>query len=194
MDFTFLKEDQIWGDGAVMKGYGTKVAPTDLTVILGGYMTGGGNRTSEDDLTCASWSASSYGTGFVRCVGCKGGSICYNTSQRSISARPALPPSEASKISPSEARAIAGIRVAEYGEYPQTVADERTSAKLERLHGSRSLRPTGKNYTFDSVDLTDYDTSFKATSYQEYEMDGKSISAFLDGLLTAIASYLQGNR
>ncbi|MBQ9034396.1 MAG: hypothetical protein IJ099_00345 [Alphaproteobacteria bacterium] len=70
MDFTFLKEDQIWGDGAldVMKRYGTKVAPTDLTVILGGYMTGGGDRTSEDDLTCAFWSASSYFYEDVRCV------------------------------------------------------------------------------------------------------------------------------
>ena len=175
MDFTFLKEDQIWGDGAldVMKRYGTKVAPTDLTVILGGYMTGGDDRTSEDDLTCASWSASSHGNGGVRCVHFRGGENWDDTDRRRISARPALPPSEASKISPSEARAIAGIRVAEYGEYPQTVADERTSAKLERLHDSRSLRPTGKNYTFDSVDLTDYDTSFKATSYQEYEMDGK---------------------
>ncbi len=74
MDFTFLKEDQIWGDDAldVMKRYGTKVAPTDLTVILGGYMTGGGDRTSEDDLTCASWSASSDGSEGVRCVFYKG--------------------------------------------------------------------------------------------------------------------------
>lgn len=173
MDFTFLKEDQIWGDGAldVMKRYGTKVAPTDLTVILGGYMTGGGERTSEDDLTCSSWSASSDGG--VRCVNYKGDKDWTHTGLRKGSARPALPPSEAFKISPSEARAIAGIRVAEYGEYPQTVADERTSEKLERLHDSRSLRPTGKNYTFDSVDLSDCDTSFKATSYQEYEMDGK---------------------
>lgn len=175
LDFTFLNEDQIWGYGAleVMKRYGRKVAPTDLTVILGGWMTGGGDRTSEDDLTCASWSASSYGSVDVRCVGCWGGKDGITTDIRNISARPALPPSEASKISPSIAGAIAGIRVAEYGEYPQTVADERTSAKLERLHDSRSLRPTGKNYTFDSVGLTDYDTSFKATSYQEYEMDGK---------------------
>ena len=174
-DFTFLTEEQIWGDDAlaVIKNYGTKVAPTDLTVILGGYVTGGANRTSEGDLTCASWSASSDEIGNVRCVfygGDKGGGFTFI---RDISARPALPPSEASKISPSEERAIDGIRVAEYGEYPQTVADERTSAKLERLHSSRSLRPTGKNYTFDSVDLEDYDTPFKATSFSEYEMDGK---------------------
>lgn len=175
MDFTFLKKDQIWGDGAleVMMRYGTNVAPTDLTVILGGSMIS--DRPFKDDLTCNSWSASPspFVYGGVDCVYYEGGTSMYETNRRTISARPALPPSEASKISPSEVRVIAGIRVAKYGEYPQTVADERTSAKLERLHDSRSLRPTGKNYTFDSVGLTDYDTSFKATSYPEYEMDGK---------------------
>ncbi len=176
MDFTFLKENQIWGDDAldVMKKYGTAVAPTDLTAILGGVMnSAGGIKTSEGETTCASWSASSNVHKGVRCVHYKGDKNWNNTSKRRISARPALPPSEASKISPSEARTIAGIRVAEYGEYPQTVADERTSEKLERLHDSRSLRPTGKNYTFDSVGLTDFDTPFKATSFSEYEMDGK---------------------
>ncbi len=175
MDFTFLTEDQIWGDDAldVMKKYGTAVAPTDLTAILGGVMNSTGTKISEGETPCASWSASSYGDGGVRCVDCEGDGDWMDAEGRFISARPALPPSEASKISPSIARAIAGIRVAEYGEYPQTVADERTSEKLERLHDSRSLRPTGKNYTFDSVGLTDYDTPFKATSFSEYEMDGK---------------------
>lgn len=175
MNFTFLWEYQIWGDIAldVMKKYGTAVAPTDLTAILGGVMnSAGGTKTSEGETTCASWSASSITHGDVCCV-YSGYKTWSGADGRDISARPVLPPSEASKISPSEARVLFGIRVAEYGEYPQTVADEHTSAKLERLHDSRSLRPTGKNYTFDSVGLTDYDTPFKATSYQEYEMDGK---------------------
>ena len=139
LDFTFLTKEQIWGDDAleVMKRYGTKIAPTDLTVILGGYMTGEDYRTSEDDLTCASWSASSYGNGDVRCVLCKGYEYWSNTLIRSLSARPALPPSEASKISPSNARTNFGICVAEYGQYPQKVADERTSEKLERLHRNK---------------------------------------------------------
>ena len=175
MDFTFLKEEQIWGDGAldVIKHYGTKVAPTDLAVILGGYMTGGGERTSENDLTCAFWSASLYGAADVCCVLHDGDNHRETPNDRSISARPALPPSETSKISPSEARAIGEVRVAEYGEYPQTIADDVTSEKLERLHASRTLRPTGKNYTFDSVGLNDYITPFKATAFSEYEMDGK---------------------
>ena len=171
LDFTFLNEDQIWGDDAldVMKRYGVRVAPTDLTVILGGFMTMYGNRTSEGDLACESWSASSYADIDVRYVNSMGNRFWDEPDKRRTSARPVLPPSEASKISPIEARAIAGIRVAEYGQYPQTVADDVTCEKLERLHSSSSLRLSGKNYTFDS----DYDTAFKATSFPEYEMDGK---------------------
>ena len=180
MDFTFLNEDQIWGDDAleVIKRYGTKVAPTDLTAILGGVMIippdYTGSRTSEGDLTCPSWSASStIKHDAVRCVGREGETSWSRAYSRKISARPVLPPSEASKISPSEAWAIDGIRVAEYGEYPQTVADKRTSEKLEKLHSSSSLRLSGKNYTFDSRASSDDYWPFKATSYPEYEMDGK---------------------
>ena len=178
MDFTFLKEDQIWGYDAldVMKKYGTAVDPTDLTAILGGVMNGAdGIKTSEGKTACASWSASSDVDGDVRCVCCGGSPNWESTSIREVSARPALPPWEASKISPRKTRVLSGIHVAEYGEYPQTVADKLTCERLERLYDSisLSLRPTGKKYTFDSVGLKDYDTPFKATSFSEYEMDGK---------------------
>lgn len=176
MDFTFLDEDQIWGYDAleVMERYGTKVAPTDLAVILGAHMTDGDDRTSEGDLTCASLSASSdEDVYYVCCVNLEGNKSWGYTNGRKVSARPALPPSEASKISPRKTRVLSGIRVAEYGEYPQTVADEHTRRRLESLYISKSLRPTGKSYTFDSVGLTDYDTAFSAISYREYEMDGK---------------------
>lgn len=175
MDFTFLNDDQIWGDDAleVIKRYGTKVAPTDLTVILGGGMNNSGARTYEGDLGCASWTASLGYNCLVRCVYHNGAVFWINSNNRWISARPALLPSEASKISPREASGFDGIRVAEYGEYPQTVADERTSEILERLHSLSSLRSTGKNYTFDSVALGDCYTPFKKTTYPEYKMDGK---------------------
>lgn len=176
MNFTVLEEEQIWGDDAldIMKRYGTSVAPTDLTAILGGIMNiASGAKTSEGETTCLSWSKSWDTNGHVRYVCLNGTKDWITTDIRSISARPVLPSWEASKISPSNVRLIAGIRVAEYGQYPQTVADKRTSAKLEKLHSSSSLRPTGKKYTFDSVGLTDYATPFKAAFYPEYEMDGK---------------------
>ena len=176
MDFTFLKEEQIWGDGAleVMKRYGTKVVPTDLALILGGSVYRGEDFTSEGDLTCISWTASSDLGDFVCTVCSDGQKRGEQAIRRATSARPVLPPSEASKISPSKLRNIDGIWVAEYGEYPQTVADERTSERLEEmLFSSGSLRMTGKNYFFDSVGLTDYDRAFEGRAFHEYEMDGK---------------------
>ena len=171
LDFTFLKKDQIWGDDAldVMKRYGTKVAPTDLTTILGG-MTCFDERTSEN--TCYSWSASEDDSWMcdVLSVSMDGDEDGSSSDSLYISARPSLPSSEAAKISPKEVGTINRIRVVEWGEYPQMVADEPTSEKLERLHGSRSLHPTGKNYTLHSVDKR---SPIKLKPHSEYELDGK---------------------
>ena len=175
LNFTFLKGDQIWGDNAldVMKRYGTKVAPTDLTAISGGLMSCD-DCTSENDLTCVSWSASSFAKFCVLCVFSTGNEDWYDMNERMISARPALPPSEAFKISLKNIhKGPNGAQIGEYGEYPQMVAGKETSAKLEKLLETKSLRSTGKKYVFNSVDLDDYHTSFNATSYPEYEMDGK---------------------
>ena len=176
MDFTFLKEDQIWGDDAleVMKHYGTEVTPTDLSYLLGGIIadnpTFGGGIT----ITCEPWTASLSGNGYVCCVDFDGrNGRSEFADSRNVSARPVLSPFEASKISPSNAKVINGIRVAEYGEYPQMVAEEPTRKRLERLYGLRTLRPTGKKYTFDLNALENDDISFEADAYPEYELDGK---------------------
>jgi len=195
LDFTLLTEKQIWGDTKgdgqldVMKQYGTRVAPTDLTLILGGYMISlaSGYRTSEGDLTCSPYTASSDGGGHAYCVGFDGGKDWARPYRRYVSVRPAIPPSEASKINPSEVRVLNGIRVVEYGEYPQTTVDVDTSIKLEELLESKSLRPTGRNYTFDSIE--DENTPFMATSYPEYELNGKRYIR-LPGIPADINSYL----
>ena len=179
LDFTLLTEKQIWGgkNGAgqldVMKKYGTAAAPTDLATLLGGFRSGDGSHTSENEPTTFYWSASSYEDKQVSYVSTNGYEYSIYPIKRRYSVRPALSPSEASKIRPSEERVIEGIRIVEYGEYPQTIADEQTSRELERRLESRSLRPTGKNYTLDSAGFDDYGTPFKATSYPEYELDGK---------------------
>lgn len=177
MDFTFLKENQIWGNDAlkVMKKYGTAVAPTDLTAILGGVMNiADGTKTSEGETTCVSWTASAIIYGDVRCVDTDGCKDWKNTNARKISARPALPPSEASKISPSKVRDVDGIRIVEYGEYPQTVADEYTHNLLTKFYYAKELHPTGKSYTFDAIRLDVFSrTPFHPVSFPEYEMGGR---------------------
>ena len=183
LDFTLLTEKQIWGDKDgngqldVMKEYGTKVAPTDLAVILGGQVSGTYyNRTSEGETTCVSWSASpEKGAADVQCIDFGGGKGSWEwPNYRYIPVRPALPPSETEKLTSTNRKTgVNGVDIIEYGEYPQTVADEETCKKLEKLHESSSLHPTGKNYIFDSVDPTESRASFEAISYPEYELDGK---------------------
>ena len=168
LNFTFLSIDQIWGDGAldvIKQRKGKNCDATDLTAILGGrvegsrcsVLTASANRCEDVELLSAG-----NDFGWV-----------HPDEARDVSARPALPPCEASKIKRTKTRTDEGIQVVEYGEYPQTVADDCTSEKLEELHSSSSLPSTGKTYTFDSeVGSADYQP-YKPKSYPEYEMDGK---------------------
>jgi len=179
LDFTLLTEDQIWGDDAldVMKKYGTKVAPTDLAVLLGGCMTGLGNRTSEKEFTCGSWSRSFDSSEYAVRIDCLGNACRTLLGCRKISARPVLQPSETEKLQlDAPKKGVNGVDMITYGEYPQTVVDKRTFLELERAYNLKSIYPTGKSYTFDSVDLTDYSTPFKAQSYPEYELLDKKYS------------------
>ncbi len=174
---TLLTTEQIWGGKALeaMKKYGTKVAPTDLAAILGAWMTGGSSKTSEGERTCYSWSASSSVFAHVRCVGPGSVEIWREPDERLVGVRPALPSSVTSKIRPSAARAgsVCGVDIYEYGEYPQTVADDVTAEELEVRYSRKHLSETGKKYTFDNAGLTDYGTSFQAKEHPEYEFGGK---------------------
>ena len=173
LNFTFLTIDQIWGDGAldvIKQRKGKNCDATDLTAILGGNV--GGSRFHDSQCSVFTASANKYGDMEILSNGLDGGWV-HPEESRGVSARPALPPYEASKIKRTKTRTDKGIQVVEYGEYPQTVADARTSKKLEELHSSRSLPSTGKTYTFDSeVGNADYQP-YKPKSYPEYEMDGK---------------------
>ena len=102
LDFTLLTKEQIWGDDAldVMKKYGTVVAPTDLTILLGGYESSK-YRTSEGDLACVAWtksaSISHFGNEWVVVEGVQK----WDEEQphfRMRGVRPVLPPSETDKI------------------------------------------------------------------------------------------------
>jgi len=141
---------------------------------LGAHVGGKNHSTSKGWLTCRSWTVSSNNNTHVWYVDYNGTASWIDQYDRHVAARPALPPSEASKITPSAERVINGIHIVEYGEYPQTVADKYTSDKLERLLKSKSLRPTGKSYTFDKLYCSCDYTYFNLESHHpEYELDGK---------------------
>ena len=186
MDFTFLKEEQIWGDDAlgVMTHYGTEVYPTDLAVILGGFRRYDDRprrnslppvNIAEDNYlsrsaSCRSLLSSSTEDGEVCYVDFYGNKDHHFPLIREISARPALCPTEAAKITPTEEGTTANL--VRYGEYPQMVADARTSEKLEKLFSKNFLPTTGKNYTFDSATLFSSE-DFKPVTYPEYRMNGR---------------------
>ena len=180
METTFLTDQQIWGDDQgkgqlqVMKAYGTKTGMSDLAIVLGGFM--GRDTTSDDQKTGFVWSASSSGNGDVRAVYDYGDRDSDNPDRRLCGARPALPSSVTSSIRLSEAkpsRKISGVDIVEYGEYPQTIAPEEVSEKLEKALTTRKLQATGKKYTFDGEEEDAYDTPFSAKEYVEYQHNGK---------------------
>ena len=193
MEFTLLKKEQVIGDGALdvmKKKQGLIAAPTDLALILGTYVSNFRNRVGgrfaewTDDVACdylTTTRADDRDPGCVYRTGRISGCVSpCSPNRRTGGVRPVLSPEEASKIIPSKTKAIdeirariKGIRVVEYGEYPQTIANKSTSNKLESLYKSGSLRPTGKDYTFDSVHPENKESPFKAISYPEYELDGK---------------------
>lgn len=181
MDITLLTDEQIWGNDRgngqlqSMKSYGTKTGLSDLAVLQGGAI-GGTSKTSDGQLSGYVWSASSDGGGFVRDVRDDGGRGRCDPGERLVGARPALPSSVASSIKPSEARLtkkISGVDIVEYGEYPQTIADETVTRELEQAFSKAQLQKTGKTYTFDDEKRDAYDNPFSAKEHVEYQHKGK---------------------
>ena len=65
------------------------------------------------------------------------------------------------------------VQICEYGAYPQTVAPKSISQELEAQYQKNALKTTGKNYTFDSVELDAYSTGFTPRNCAEYMLKGK---------------------
>jgi len=180
LDFTLLEVDQIVGGDKldVMAKWGSRAAPTDLAALLGSEMSSTDKclnyRTCEGDLACYGyWSKSLDRYGHVLYRHASGDQRVAYQGDRDIAARPALTPEETKKLQPTNRKTGAeGVKIVEYGEYPQTVADKKTAQKLEKLFESTSIRTTGKKYTFSS-DGPNVHEDFKAKSYPEYTMEGK---------------------
>ena len=180
-NFTLLKMGQIFDNVLEVLDkydiyYGRKAAATDLGVLLGAYVSKQeyDQHTVEGDFPCLSCQISDD-FGDVNIVDTQGLRSFSNRNARNLAFRPALPPSEASRIKPNKEKTILKrVKVYEYGEYPQTIADEKTNAELENLFQSNSLSKTGKHYTFDETAVTDENSGFKEKPYTEYvSPDGK---------------------
>ena len=179
MEVTFLREEDIWGDRAleVIQAYGTAVGISDVAIALGTCM-GSGTKNSAGVASGYAWSASSYKNVNVRTVDLDGAKNCFNPNRRIAAGCPALPFSATSLIRPNNVRAIRlangkTVQICEYGAYPQTVAPKSVSQELEAQYQKNALKTTGKNYTFDSVELDAYSTGFTPRNCAEYMFNGK---------------------
>ena len=179
MKVTFLREEDIWGNNAleVMQAYGTKVGVSDVAIALGTCM-GSGTKNSAGVASGYAWSASSYKNVDVRIVDLDGAKNCFNPNRRIAAGCPALPFSATSKICPNNMKTMRlangkTVQICEYGAYPQTVAPKSISQELEAQYQKNALKTTGKNYTFDSVELDAYSTGFTPRNCAEYMLKGK---------------------
>ena len=179
MEVTFLREEDIWGDNAleVIKAYGTAVGISDVAIALG-TMMGSGTKNSAGVASGVVWSASSVDYEDVRTVGYSGVKVTMDPDMRKAAGCPALPFSATSLIRPDNAKTMRlannkTVQICEYGAYPQTVAPKSVSQELEAQYQKNALKTTGKNYTFDSVELDAYSTGFTPRNCAEYMFNGK---------------------
>ena len=179
MEITLLKEEDVWGDSAleVIQAYGTRTGISDAAIVLGTFV-GYGSRNSAGVTSGCVWTASFLEGGSLCVVGAFGKEFNFFPRTREAAVRPALSVSATSKISPSNVREMRlgngkTVQICEYGVYPQTVAPESISQELEVQYQKNALKPTGKNYTFDSAELEAFDTGFTPRNHKEYMFNGK---------------------
>ena len=170
MKFTLLGMNQLGFQNQpiqVIKNYGRKVAATDLALLFGCFQDKKKAYTTDEEPACYQWTKSSPWGNWGVVVLASNGETSYSTEHCDdrFGIRPLLIPEPKDSIYDEDPRSsdalltahICGCELKEYGEYPQTVADKRTSKKLEELFCQNLLKTTGKNYTFDTTNHADHD-------------------------------------
>ena len=182
--FTFLTKKDIQGYFKlyILKKYGKKAAITDYAILLGGsvsedHFASKGNTLKERAGLWWIKSASIYKDACL--VDEEGNIVSYYLKSRNIGARPAIPYSSIQSISTNKVKNSSGILEVEYGEYPQTVVDEKNSYELEKAYNNGILKITGKNYTAESIGSQNTVASFNAINYTEYEYNESKYIRFV---------------
>ena len=177
---TLLTEDQIWGESSleVIKKYGTKVALSDLAIVLGGWL-GSAGTTIEGDRSGYIWTASALlDLGLVRTITHAGDFCYYYPNRRRDGVRPVLLKKTTDKIKNPKIKKILlpndlEVKVAFFGEYPQKSVKVKLSEVLEKMYHNRELKKLKEFYTFDTAGLTDYEQGMKPKKYFVYAYGDK---------------------
>jgi len=179
IELTLLTEKQILGTKQlnVFKKYGTVLAISDLVILTGGFHRN--SHTAPDDNTLKGrtgriFTQTSDGYGDIYNVNANGTRGVTYPYQRNTAICPVLLSASAFyQTYPNRVSGYNQTEEVEYGEYPQYAPDKSIQKILESEYQNRNLQTTGKKYTFDKTEITNYPQTFQAITYDEYEYSGK---------------------
>ena len=174
--FTFLSKDQMFGENRleIFDKVGTRAAPTDFAILLGGYVSRYYVDDSDNLLADRSgfyWTQS-VDKGKVYIVSSVGEINDFRAMNRIVSARPITSLTNIAGDDLLENVSDEVIRV-EYGFYPQTAVDANLQKELERAYKRFRLQLTGNTYTVDSRKWYEFDKEFSPKIINEYEYKGE---------------------
>lgn len=173
-ELTLLTAGQIWGNELeeqldVLRKYGTRAIVTDLSILEGIFTFHDFHynekyrldKNSSDTRTAFYWTKSNKDNEDIITCSWKGTEGNYDKSYRDAGIRLVLNSNRIFKELYSQKRLGENDTFeVEYGEYPQTLVDDKTQTKLEKIYLLEQLKKeehrtkmkkTGKVYTFDRL-------------------------------------------
>ena len=176
MDISLPTKEQIFGDNSleVFKVFGQTAAPTDLAALQLCWATPQG-KTVEGKRSVAYYIQADDPTDLMQapCTAPTGEFNYLGISNPHGGVRPIIPAHETANLTPLSVRELkirgkGTIKVATFGEYPQTLADEKTQQKLNRLFMT-GLKPEDHHYiTHGTSSALNY--MFKESSYTAHNL------------------------
>jgi len=189
MKFTFLTSDQATDISKmkITKDYLRQAEITDFSKFLGGYSLLSANISSSIK---GKWRQNYTGVWVTKtkikqknatliCV--RDGQFTENSIyDKHLGARPVTKYSAIKHITSGIIFDENGIKKVEYGEYPQTVANEEIGRVLEKLYLDNNLNKTGKTYTTEYY-VPEYGGDIKLKHYKhiEYQYNDEKYIRFI---------------
>ena len=182
---TVLKEEQIFGKNKskIFEQYGNHLAAeiTDFAILLGGVGSNHLNKYRKYVNFGCWWTSSFDDSIHPKYIDYRGEEDSFNElnflKESNIGVRPVLSysaiKSQDRKTKASKMATYLTGQPIRYGEYPQTIVDEKLSKELEEAYQKGLLDKTGKNYSIDYVKKEDDDDNLISLKYEEFNYKGK---------------------
>ena len=184
-EITVLKEEQIFGKNKskIFEQYGNLSAAeiTDFAILLGGVGSNHLNKYRKYVNFGCWWTSSFDDENCPKYIDYRGEEDSFNElnflKESNIGVRPVLSysaiKSQDRKTKASKMATYLTGQPIRYGEYPQTIVDEKLAKELEEAYQKGLLDKTGKNYSIDYVKKDNDDDNLISLKYEEFDYKGK---------------------